>query len=93
LCTHPDFERKGLARALVEPMLDVSKAEGIPVWVESSPKGRGFYGKLDFKLIEILEVDLSLGNKGLTGTHPLGCMKWTPKDQKEVEKKRADVVG
>ncbi|KAH6654660.1 hypothetical protein BKA67DRAFT_535971 [Truncatella angustata] len=79
LCTDPAFERRGLARALVEPMLAVAEAEGVPVWVEGSPKGAGFYEKMGFETIETTEIDLGRGNKGLTGNVTMWSMKWTPR--------------
>ncbi|KAK9796903.1 putative Major facilitator superfamily domain-containing protein [Seiridium cardinale] len=76
------FERQGLARALVEPMLTVSEAEGVPVWVDSSPKGKGFYEKLGFKVVQISHVDLAKGNKGLTGTHTVTGMRWAQQERR-----------
>lgn len=57
-------------------MLVVAEAEELPVWVDSSPKGLGFYEKLGFETVEVTSVDLGLGNKGLTGQHYVNSMKW-----------------
>jgi predicted N-acetyltransferase YhbS len=71
----PNYERKGLSRALVEPVLAVAQAEGVPVWVDSSEVGKGFYEKLGFMAFEPYELDMDGGYNVQT----VMDMKWEPK--------------
>lgn len=66
-------------------MLFVSTLEKVPVWVDSSPKGKGFYAKLGFQPVEVTTLDLSLGSKGLTGWHEITLMRWAPPDVTKEE--------
>jgi ribosomal protein S18 acetylase RimI-like enzyme len=75
LCTSPRFERKGAARALLEPVLAAADTQGITTWLEATPAGKGFYEKLGFETVDILEFDLSIGGSGLKGIHHLRCME------------------
>ncbi|KAI1878345.1 uncharacterized protein JN550_000527 [Neoarthrinium moseri] len=79
LCTSPRYERRGLAKALIEPVLEIAQANGMPVWVYSSPVGKGFYEKLGFVVIEAYDLDLSNANRGLEGVHRVTAMQWNPK--------------
>lgn len=79
LCTSPHHQRRGLARALVEPVLGIAQAKNMPVWCDSTPVGKGLYEKLGFVPIETYDVDLSKGNKKLSGTYVVTGMRWSPK--------------
>lgn len=63
---------------MIEPMMDLSRVEDVPIWVAASPKGLGLYQKLGFKAVDVLQHDLAKGNKGLTGMLTVTLMKWVP---------------
>jgi ribosomal protein S18 acetylase RimI-like enzyme len=59
LCTSPEYQRRGLGKALMEPLLRAADAKGLPTWLEASPMGVGLYQKLDFETVETLQFVLS----------------------------------
>ena len=59
LCTDPAFQRKGLAKRLLQHGLDLADAEGRKVYIEATKNGHPVYLKLGFKDIDILTMDLS----------------------------------
>ncbi|KAI0125535.1 acyl-CoA N-acyltransferase [Xylariales sp. AK1849] len=83
LCTSPRFQRRGAARALMEPFLGAADTQGISTWLESTPDGEGFYKKLGFKVVDELEFDMSKGGREFRGTHRLRCMKRDSEGAKE----------
>jgi predicted acetyltransferase len=71
ICTAPEYQRRGAAKALMEPILKVADAQGIPSWLEASPDGVRLYENLGFKTVEEL-------NFVLCGNHPMPCMVREP---------------
>ena len=49
----PEFQGKGLGKALVAPVLDTTDALGVPAYIESfTPSNFGFYEHLGFKTVK-----------------------------------------
>ncbi|KAK8023763.1 hypothetical protein PG993_011829 [Apiospora rasikravindrae] len=57
LCVSPKYFRKGIASALLTPMLDIADAEGRKTYLEATAAGKPLYEKLGFRLVEVLEFD------------------------------------
>jgi len=60
--THPDHQRKGLARRLLKDVLDKADAEGRDAYIEASPEGYPVYIKSGF--VEVDRVTISLEQHG-----------------------------
>jgi hypothetical protein len=56
LCTHPVFQRKGAAIALVEWGVKKADELRIPVYLEASDVGYGLYAKLRFEKIDTVKT-------------------------------------
>jgi GNAT superfamily N-acetyltransferase len=52
LCTHPDFQRRGAAIALVEWGVNKADQLRVPAYLEASDVDYGLYAKLGFKKID-----------------------------------------
>jgi len=59
----PAFQGQGLGRALLQPVIDKAKAEGVPVYLETAqPANVSFYKKIGFDLLrELKEPTSGLG--------------------------------
>jgi ribosomal protein S18 acetylase RimI-like enzyme len=52
MCVSPDYQRRGLARQLLEQGLSDADKEGVKVWLLASDKGRFVYEKMGFGVLE-----------------------------------------
>lgn len=59
LHTDPEFQGRGAGSALMEWGKHKSEELGLPIYLESSTKGHGFYKKHGFKDVEVLDIDFS----------------------------------
>jgi len=59
LHTDPEFQGRGAGSALMEWGKQRSEELGLPIYLESSTKGHGFYKKHGFKDVEVLDMDFS----------------------------------
>lgn len=59
LHTDPQYQGRGAGSALMEWGKAKADELGLPIYLESSPKGHGFYLKHGFKDYEVLDIDLS----------------------------------
>ncbi|KAH7097659.1 acyl-CoA N-acyltransferase [Auriculariales sp. MPI-PUGE-AT-0066] len=59
LATHPDYQRRGAASAVLDHMRRIADEDNLPMYLESSPIGVGMYDKMGFKEV------------GSTGPFPL----------------------
>ncbi|KAK8877505.1 hypothetical protein PGQ11_002451 [Apiospora arundinis] len=57
LCVSPKHFRKGIATALLVPMLDIADAEGRKCYLEATPAGKPVYERLGFRQVEVLSFD------------------------------------
>jgi GNAT superfamily N-acetyltransferase len=66
LFVKPEHQRKGLGGRLVQWGIDLANEKGLSVYVESTEEGQGLYEKFGIKVVERVDVDLSLwgGNPG-----------------------------
>ena len=58
----PEAQGTGLGRALLEPVIDRARAEGLPCYLETAqPKNVGFYQHLGFRvLVDMVELKSGL---------------------------------
>lgn len=66
MCVHPDYQRRGLARLLLEPILKEADKQGKKVNLLASDQGRIVYEKLGFNVLEEKVWDFT--EYGATGT-------------------------
>lgn len=52
----PEYERKGIGRALMQQGLDMANKTGTAIYLAASPAGRGFYERVGFQGLEEFEV-------------------------------------
>ncbi|KAI8624820.1 hypothetical protein F5Y19DRAFT_283182 [Xylariaceae sp. FL1651] len=75
LCTSPKYQRRGAAKALLLPMLEIADAVGLRTYLEATPGGRPIYEKLGFRTVELKEFDLTALTRGrLSGIYKLSIM-------------------
>jgi ribosomal protein S18 acetylase RimI-like enzyme len=56
LATHPDHQRRGVARLLLEHVLDRADADGVPTWLETSdPVNPPIYRRFGFEVVATAE--------------------------------------
>ncbi len=58
LCTSPKYFRRGAAKALLVPMLEIADREGLRAYLEATPAGRPVYEKLGFREVDALRFEL-----------------------------------
>jgi GNAT superfamily N-acetyltransferase len=57
LATHPDWQRQGLGRAVLEPVRERADGEGLPIYLETATEEDvAFYGGLGFGVRHTLDV-------------------------------------
>ncbi|KAI4221595.1 MAG: hypothetical protein LQ349_007805 [Xanthoria aureola] len=56
---------QGAGRLLVKTLIDFADKEGLPCYLESTPKGYNMYKQLGFRDVDKLEMDLGQWKKGL----------------------------
>ena len=56
ICVHPDFQRRGLGKDLVQWGLRQAADLGLSVHLEASPEGLPLYQSLCFEVVETLVV-------------------------------------
>ncbi|KAF2630210.1 acyl-CoA N-acyltransferase [Macroventuria anomochaeta] len=59
LHTDPEYQRRGAGSALMEWGKQKADELDLPIYLESSTKGYGFYQKHGFKDVEVLDIDFS----------------------------------
>lgn len=57
LCVHPDFQRRGIGKGLVQWGLRQAAHLGLTVHLEASPEGFPLYRSLGFNVVETLVVE------------------------------------
>jgi len=67
LQTHPEYQKKGLARWLLDDVLERVDVEGRRCHIEATKDGLPLYRKLGFRETEVIEVDLRRWGGDRTG--------------------------
>ncbi|OMP84345.1 Puromycin N-acetyltransferase, partial [Diplodia seriata] len=57
LATHPDHQGKGIGAALVRWGIEQGEKDGVPVYLEATPRGFFLYKKMGFEAAD--EIDVS----------------------------------
>ncbi|GAB1726200.1 hypothetical protein NU195Hw_g5286t1 [Hortaea werneckii] len=52
----PDYQRQGIAGALLREGLEQADAQGLPAYLESTPEGAFLYPRLGFETLEVIEM-------------------------------------
>ncbi|KAH8648606.1 hypothetical protein BX600DRAFT_475537 [Xylariales sp. PMI_506] len=81
LCTAPKHNRRGAAKALLLPMLEIADANGHQAYLEATPAGRPMYEKLGFRLMDTLDFDLEKLTTHLKGTYTISLMIRPPQSK------------
>ncbi|RYP33590.1 hypothetical protein DL767_004705 [Monosporascus sp. MG133] len=79
LCTSPKYFKRGAAKALLTPMLEIADAEGLRTILEATATGKPLYEKLGFREVDALKFDLSQLTKDMDGIYELTIMIREPK--------------
>ncbi|KAH9900295.1 acyl-CoA N-acyltransferase [Xylariomycetidae sp. FL2044] len=74
LCTAPRYHRRGIGRALLEPILQAADRIGLRTYLEASPAGVPLYEKLGFGVVDVIAYDLSELTSRYEGVHHLQVM-------------------
>ena len=75
--THPRYQRRGAANALLKWGLQRADELNLPMYLESSATGQSLYKKHGFKDVAIVDLDLTpFGGEGLVHSAP--CMLREP---------------
>ncbi|KAI9668291.1 MAG: hypothetical protein M1821_001111 [Bathelium mastoideum] len=81
LAAKPAHHRKGAASMLLKWGIERSDGAGLPIYLESSKKGKPVYEKFGFEILRVLEIDLE--KYGGNGVHRQWIMFRKPR-QKDV---------
>ncbi|KAK8098820.1 uncharacterized protein PG998_012061 [Apiospora kogelbergensis] len=57
LCVSPRHFRRGIATALLAPMLDIADSEGRKSYLEATAAGKPVYERLGFSVVDVLSFD------------------------------------
>ena len=76
LCVHPDFQRQGIGKILVQWGLRQAAELGLTVHLEASPEGLPLYRSLNFKIVEIVVVGVDQWDGGFERQYVV--MLWVP---------------
>ena len=79
LMVHPDYQRRGAGKILVEWGLDMADREGLPCWLQATPQGRGLYSKCGFEIVGDMDIDMS--KYGGEGIYRYVCMLRPAKEE------------
>ncbi|RYP48613.1 hypothetical protein DL768_005533 [Monosporascus sp. mg162] len=79
LCTSPKYFKRGAAKMLLTPMLEIADAEGLRTILEATPTGKPLYEKLGFRVMDVLKFDLSQLTKDTDGIYEITIMIREPK--------------
>ncbi|KXJ90982.1 acyl-CoA N-acyltransferase [Microdochium bolleyi] len=58
IATSPSYQRRGAARALIEPLLALADSQGLQTYLEATAAGRPVYEKLGFREVDVLEYNV-----------------------------------
>ncbi len=59
LVVDPDYQRMGVGKKLLDWGLSQADRDGIPVWIDATPKGKGLYEQVGWKQVDFVDIDLS----------------------------------
>ena len=69
---HPDYQRKGAGKMLVEWGVDAADRLGLPCWLQATPQGHGLYRKYGF--VDVGKMDIDMSKYGGEGIYRYMCM-------------------
>jgi GNAT superfamily N-acetyltransferase len=76
----PEYHRRGVGKALMEPGLQMAQEQNAPITITSSVLGKYLYDGLGFKTLGYIECEIE--GKGKTG---VTAMVWAPEGWKPEE--------
>ena len=76
LCVHPDFQRQGVGKELMQWGVRQASDLGLTVHLEASPEGLPLYRSLGFKIIETVVVGTNEWDDGFERQYVV--MHWVP---------------
>ncbi|KAH6657074.1 hypothetical protein BKA67DRAFT_179069 [Truncatella angustata] len=79
ICTAPKYHRRGAAKALIMPMLELADANDITAILEATAAGKPLYEKLRFREVDTMDFDLGKLTNGQTGLYQLAMMIRKPR--------------
>ncbi|KAK8074114.1 hypothetical protein PG994_005013 [Apiospora phragmitis] len=79
---YPEGGTRGIAMALLAPMLDIADAEGRKTYLEATAAGKPLYERLGFRLVEVLEFNWDELTKERNGLYKNWVMIRDPVAQK-----------
>ncbi|KAK7750560.1 hypothetical protein SLS62_007536 [Diatrype stigma] len=79
LCTSPRYFKRGAAKALLVPVLNIADAEGLRTYLEATAAGRPVYEKLGFRQVDVLRFDTAGAVEGRPEPFEVAIMIREPK--------------
>ncbi|KAL2063635.1 hypothetical protein VTL71DRAFT_5440 [Oculimacula yallundae] len=58
LVIHPEFQRMGVGKRMLEWGLQLVDEEGLETYIDASPEGKGLYEKMGWRTTNVIDVDL-----------------------------------
>lgn len=74
IATSTKYFKRGAAKALIIPMLDIADAQGHRTYLEATPAGKPIYEKFGFQEVDTLEFNLDELTKDYHGVYKLSIM-------------------
>ena len=59
MCVHPEFQRRGIGRLLMEWGLERMDGLELEGFIEATPSGKGLYSKSGFRPVKDVSVDMT----------------------------------
>lgn len=81
IATSTKYFKRGAAKALIVPMLEIADAQGLKTYLEATPAGKPVYEKLGFREVDALEFNLDELTKDHHGVYKLCIMIREPVKQ------------
>ncbi|KAK3995870.1 acyl-CoA N-acyltransferase [Cladorrhinum sp. PSN332] len=79
VCIDPAYQGQGAGKMLSKAVLDMAKADGLPVYLESTDVAVNMYAKLGFRRVDSFETRIpSRGGPEALETYEEVCMIWKP---------------
>ena len=76
LCVHPDFQRQGVGKNLVQWGVRQAADLGLTVHLEASPEGLLLYRNLEFRIVETVVIGANQWDGGFERQYVV--MHWVP---------------
>lgn len=87
---HPDNQRKGVGRALVNSGMNQADKMGLDIFVHALAEGAELYKRMGFRLIgELIQDDSAYGGSGLYGAY---FFIYEPKSRTDAARSRNESI-